>query len=336
MPLRRRTIAPVKHVLVALVVVVARSRRMGAAAPGAGQPLRADRPRRHGRAASTSAGTCPSAHVRGSLRDASTGALELHVGDEALVRLPGWLGARFAVDDAVEQRAAREAERRARDGRRRGHRRAVQDYVDHLAKQVYVAPTNAKLLGHRRRPPDDRRAASRPRARQGGRAARRSAGSCATASATRCACRWCRSSPEGDERRPRPDRHHRARLEQPLHALQRRQARAHVRRRHRPGDLPDAARRLAHRDDAARTPGGSRRTRRGRRARSRSRPARATRSARAGWASTPRASACTARPTRRRSATRPRTAASGCGSRTPSGSSSTCNVGTPVFIVTRS
>ena len=61
------------------------------------------------------------------------------------------------------------------------------------------------------------------------------------------------------------------------------------------------------------TPGGTRRpTRRGPRARSRSRRGRATRSARAGWASRRRASASTARPTPHRSATRPRTAASAC------------------------
>ena len=43
-----------------------------------------------------------------------------------------------------------------------------------------------------------------------------------------------------------------------------------------------------------------------------------------------RASASTARPTRPRSATRRRTAASGCSSRTPSGCSTTCDIDTPV------
>ena len=63
--------------------------------------------------------------------------------------------------------------------------------------------------------------------------------------------------------------------------------------------------------------------------------ARATRSARAGWASRRRASACTARPTRPRSATARRTAASACASRTPSGCSCTCASAAPCGSSTR-
>ena len=85
--------------------------------------------------------------------------------------------------------------------------------------------------------------------------------------------------------------------------------------------LPDAVGHVAHRHHAGEPVVDPAELGLGRRARSRFRPVRATRSARAGWASTPRASASTARPTRRRSATRPRTAASGCGSRTRSGCS---------------
>ena len=68
-------------------------------------------------------------------------------------------------------------------------------------------------------------------------------------------------------------------------------------------------------------------------ARSRSRPAPGTRSARAGWASPPRASASTARPTTPRSATRPRTAASGCTSRDAEWLFNHVKIGTTVFIV---
>ena len=76
-----------------------------------------------------------------------------------------------------------------------------------------------------------------------------------------------------------------------------------------PVGLPDAARPLLDRRQVARTPGGTRRPRRGRAASSRSRPAPATRSARAGWASRRPASASTARRTPLRSATR---ASHGC------------------------
>ena len=96
-----------------------------------------------------------------------------------------------------------------------------------------------------------------------------------------------------------------------------------VRRRDRPGRLPDAARQASRSSSSGRTRGGTRRRRRGRRARSPCRPARATRSARAGWASARRASASTARRRTARSATRSRTAASACTSRRRSGCSTT-------------
>ena len=82
-----------------------------------------------------------------------------------------------------------------------------------------------------------------------------------------------------------------------------------------------------------RTRGGTRRTRRGRRARSPSRRGRATRSARAGWASGAAASASTARRSPARSATRPRTAASGCTIPQAEWLFEHVDVGTPVAIV---
>ena len=85
--------------------------------------------------------------------------------------------------------------------------------------------------------------------------------------------------------------------------------RAAVQGRDRAVDLPDAARQVPDRrqvEEPVVVPAGARR---GRRARSRSRPGPATRSARAGWASRRRASASTARPTPARSATR---ASHGC------------------------
>ena len=86
-----------------------------------------------------------------------------------------------------------------------------------------------------------------------------------------------------------------------------------VPRRDGPVVVPDADRQVRDRHDAAQPVVVSRRRARpGPRARADPARARATRSARAGWASRRRTSASTGRPTPRRSATPPRTAASGC------------------------
>ena len=77
--------------------------------------------------------------------------------------------------------------------------------------------------------------------------------------------------------------------------LQGHEAVAHVPRRHRPVGLPDAAAAASTSSSSGRTRGGIRRPHRGPRARPRFRPAPATRSARAGWASPRPASASTAR-----------------------------------------
>ena len=119
----------------------------------------------------------------------------------------------------------------------------------------------------------------------------------------------------------RPDRHRggprqgdrdQPRLEHaPL--LRRPEAQALVPDRDRPVVVPDADRQLRDHQHAAATRGGIRpRAPRGPKARSRCRRARATRSARAGWASRRRTSGSTERRTPPRSATRRRTAASAC------------------------
>ena len=106
-----------------------------------------------------------------------------------------------------------------------------------------------------------------------------------------------------------------------LYLYRLRPAAENVPRRDRPVDLPDAARPLRHPRQVAEPLVVPAELPLGERARSRSRRARATRSARAGWACPRRASGSTGRRTRPRSATRSRTAASGCTSRTPNGCS---------------
>ena len=113
-----------------------------------------------------------------------------------------------------------------------------------------------------------------------------------------------------------------SRIEQAA-VLRRREVRSLVRCRDRSVRVPDADRRLRDRDHAAEPLVVSAAVRRGRRTRIRFRRARGIRWARAGWGSRRRTSGSTARRTRPRSGTRPRTAASGCASPTPSGSSST-------------
>ena len=101
-------------------------------------------------------------------------------------------------------------------------------------------------------------------------------------------------------------------------------------RRDRPGDLPDPRRALADHGQAAEpmvVPADDERLGEG--AEAGAARAVATRSARAGWGSTPRASASTARPRRRRSATACRTAASACRCPRRSGSSSTSTSARP-------
>ena len=122
--------------------------------------------------------------------------------------------------------------------------------------------------------------------------------------------------PEADERRLRADRRHPPRVQRAL-SLQGRCPPPHLRRRDGIDEVPDAARGVGDRDEAARIPGGSRPTANGPRTQSRFRRGRGTRSARAGWGSMRPRSGSTGRRTRRRSATRPPTVASACGSPTP-------------------
>ena len=97
-----------------------------------------------------------------------------------------------------------------------------------------------------------------------------------------------------------------------LYLYQRRAAKPDLPGRDRTERVPDAARQLPDRRHVAEPVVVPAELGRGRRASSRFRPARTTRSARAGWASPRPASASTARTTTRRSATRSRTAASAC------------------------
>ena len=181
--------------------------------------------------------------------------------------------------------------------RRRLKRRSSSGYLARLAKQTDREPVDAELKLRNLRPVAKKSAPGRRlmqviASQQLSLAIRKHERS-------RSRCRYEVIEPEGDRERTSAQLIVIKRDSSQLLFYNGRQAEAHLPGRDRPVVVPDADRQLRDHQQAARpvvVP--ARRTPPGRRARSRCRPARGTRSARAGWASPRRTSASTARRTR--------------------------------------
>ena len=278
-----------------------------------------DRARRDRRAASTRR-----AQLRAGARQLAADfdrPLPVVYGEQALARYSQQLGA-----GASDRHGRREGARRTARERRsacdvRWSSKKVQRFVAAVAQKIDRAAVDATLVSVGRSGP----VISRP-----SRTASRSAGrSCGCGSSAQLGHEPAhadrRADAAGRRRRRRAPTSGRSiwvepRLEHAA-ALQRREPRAHVRRRDGQAQYPTPSGMWHDRDHAARSRGGSRRTRPGRKGEKPVPPGPGNPLGTRWMGLDAAASASTARPTPRRSATRPRTAASGCASRTRSGCS---------------
>ena len=193
---------------------------------------------------------------------------------------------------------------------------SLADRIDRPARSARGGRRDLRRSGVRARETGRRRRRDGDRDRTGPPPRRRNAPALAIDHAQRSRQTDDRALRAGDRRHPEHEH---------ASALRRPQARAHLPGRDRPGDLPDARRRLADREQAARpvvVSADLRRVGEGAEAGA-ARPVEPARDALDGPDRARRRHPRHRRSTRR-SATAPRTAASGCTSPTPSGSSSTC------------
>ena len=195
---------------------------------------------------------------------------------------PSLLGVSVPVDVGSRQGARpSQPEHGPRSAGNRGQaarplvRREAREPVRSQARLVAVAAAEREAVRHE--------AGDRTHGRPGAAACAISPTTSCTAPAGRSCCGPKLTPPETDAELDRPGDRDQARVEQ-VDALQRHEGRAPVRGRDRPVDLSDAAREASRSSSSGGTPGGIRRTRLGRRARSLCRRARETRSAPAGWA----------------------------------------------------